>query len=124
MEVLDDIMREAKITVSIPRASSKFPVIKENLHLINAFFNKCEDSSLIVESDLKSFFDAYDRLEKIKIELISSQWTNLRNLGNIVNEQLSTIKDKFDKLDICVDCKYDFERVEVYTTFDQIRPLF
>lgn len=118
-------MKEKAIKVSIPRPSNEKSIIRENIQSIDAFFKKCRNSpEKVIESDIQTFFDIYNKLEEMQKGLLLSQWPHYREYGEALKDTLNIIKNNFDELEISINCKFDFDRTEVLHTFDQIRTIF
>ena len=118
-------MKEKAINVSIPWPCNEKSIIRENIQLIDTFFNKCRNSpEKVIESDIQTFFDVYNELEEMQEDLLSSQWVHYHEYGEALKDTLNTIKNDFDELEISINCKFDFDCTEVLHTFDQIRTIF
>ena len=118
-------MKEKTIKVSIPRPGNEKSIIRENIQLIDTFFNKCRNSpEKVIESDIQTFFDVYNKLEEMQEDLLLSQWAHYREYGESLKDTLNTIKKDFDGLEISIKCKFDFDRTEILHTFGQIRTIF
>lgn len=118
-------MRKGKITISIPRYNDERSVIQENARLLDEFYEKCENRpDEVVEANVQSFFDAYNKLEQMQKELASSEWAHAREISSIIGDMLNKAKHRFDELGIIIKCNYDSDDVEVLRTFDRIREVF
>ena len=118
-------MKEKTITVSILQPGNEKSIIRENIQLIDTFFNKCRNlPEKVIESDIQTFFNVYNKLEEMQEKLLSSQWAHCRKYGEALKDTLNAVENNFDELEISIKCKFDFDRTEVLHTFDQIRTIF
>ena len=115
-------MREINLSFSVPQFAEEKASIQQCAQLMGTFLDLCDNSpQLVVESELRSFFDTYRKLENIQIRLSRSKWAHAHELGKSANKVLEECKTKFDDLGICVNCEYREDNIQKLKGFEQIR---